>query len=257
MPMEFKQKTIGDIIESEHLMLSSAPQRYGAYYTIAIDLSEFLSLAVKSIDRDHETFSRFMSQVAKHHLLAVFSTVRLHHIQAMMNLRQVLENGACAAFAIANPDPAHFASTTPEGTLDASQKLTIKRYEWLNKHFPQGSSSIEAMKKMINKSTAHANIAYTNQNFRLAETGDGFNTPFFDFEDEYFVMCDLLMASSIALSLIKLFYGVKKDVNAIVWRDDFESRFASLFDRETALRNEMHSSDRFKQQQEKFGHLMK
>jgi hypothetical protein len=92
------------------------------------------------------------------------------------------------------------ASTTPEGTLDASQKLTIKRYEWLNKHFPQGSSSIEAMKKMINKSTAHANIAYTNQNFRLAETGDGFNTPFFDFEDEYFVMCDLLMASCIALS---------------------------------------------------------
>jgi hypothetical protein len=71
------------------------------------------------------------------------------------------------------------------------------------------------------------------------------------------VMCDLLMASNIALSLIKLFYGVKKDVNAIVWRDDFESRFASLFDRETALRNEMHSSDRFKQQQQKFGHLMK
>ena len=53
MPMEFKQKTIGDIIESEHLMLSTAPQRYGAYYTIAIDLSEFLSSAVKSIDRDH------------------------------------------------------------------------------------------------------------------------------------------------------------------------------------------------------------
>jgi hypothetical protein len=98
MPMEFKQKTIGDIIESEHLMLSSAPQRYGAYYTIAIDL---------------------------------------------------FENGACAAFAIANPDPAHFASTTPEGTLDASQKLTIKRYEWLNKHFPQGSSSIEATNRPL------------------------------------------------------------------------------------------------------------
>ena len=31
-----------------------------------------------------------------------------------------------------------------------------------------------------------------------------------------------------------------------MWRDDFESRFASLFDRETALLNEMHSSDRFK-----------
>jgi hypothetical protein len=65
------------------------------------------------------------------------------------------------------------------------------------------------------------------------------------------------MASSIALSLIDLFNGVKKDVNAIVWRDDFESRFASLIGRETALRKEMHSSDRFKQQLRKFGHLMK
>jgi hypothetical protein len=124
----------------------------------------FLSSAVKSIGRDHETFGRFLSQVAKHHLLAVFSTVRLHHIQAMMNLRQVLEHGACAAFAIANPDPAHFASITAEGTLDASKKLTDKRYKWLDKQFPKGSSQIKEMKEMINNSTAHANIAYTNQN---------------------------------------------------------------------------------------------
>jgi hypothetical protein len=33
--MDFKQKTIGDFIESENLMLSTALQRYGAYYTIA------------------------------------------------------------------------------------------------------------------------------------------------------------------------------------------------------------------------------
>jgi hypothetical protein len=257
VPMDFKQKTIDDIIESEHLMVSTAPQRYSAYYTIALDLSVFLSSAVKSIDRDHETFSRFMSQVAKHHLLALFSTVRLHQIQAMMNLRQALEYGACAAFAIANPDPAHFARTTPEGTLDASKKLTAKRYEWLGKHFPQGSSSIKAMKERINSSTAHANIAYTQKNFRLTDSGDGFSTPFFDFEEEYFVKGDLLMASSIALSLLDLFNGVKKDVNAIVWRDDFESWFASLFERETALRSEMHSSDRFKEQQRKFGNLVK
>jgi hypothetical protein len=37
--MDFKQKTIDDLIESEHLMLSIAPQRYGAYYSIALDLS--------------------------------------------------------------------------------------------------------------------------------------------------------------------------------------------------------------------------
>lgn len=183
--MDLKQKTIADIIQSEHLMLSTAPQRYGAYYTIALEVSMFLSSAVKSINQDRETFVRFLSQVKKHHLLAVFSTVRLHHIQATMNLRQVLEVGACAA--IANPEPAHFASTTPEGTLDASQKLTAERYKWLDDKFPEGSSEIKAMKTLINSSTAHANIAYTQNNFRLADSGNGFTTPFFDIEDEYFV----------------------------------------------------------------------
>ena len=204
-------------------MVSTAPQRYGAYYATARDLSVFLSSAVKSIDRDHETFARFNSQVAKHHFLAVFSTVRLHKIQATMNLRQVLENGACAAFAIANPDPAHFVNATPEGTFD-TKKLT-GTYKWLDEKFPKGSSQIKAMKDMINELTAHANIAYTNQNFRLADSGDKFSTPFFDIEDEFFVKADLLLASKIALSLIDLFYGVNKDVHAIVWRDDFHSRF--------------------------------
>jgi hypothetical protein len=255
--MDFKQKTIDDLIESERLMVLTAPQRYGAYYTLALDVSVFLSLVIKSIDRDHAIFVRFFSQVKKHHLLAIFSTVRLHQIQAMMNLRQVLEAGACAAFAIANPDPAHFASTTPEGTLVASQKLTIKRYEWLDKHFPQGSSSIKAMKDNINKSTAHANIAYTQKNFRLADSGNEFSTPFFDIDDAYFVTGDLLMASGLALSLIDLFYGVNKDVNAIVWRDDFLSQFDALVARQDDRRSEILSSDQFKGGQQKFGHLMK
>jgi hypothetical protein len=75
--MDFKQETIGDLIESEQLMVLTAPQRYGPYYTLAIDVSVFLSLAVKSIDRDHAIFVRFFSQVKKHHLLAIFSTARL------------------------------------------------------------------------------------------------------------------------------------------------------------------------------------
>jgi hypothetical protein len=113
------------------------------------------------------------------------------------------------------------------------------------------------MKDDINSSGAHANIVNTQKNFRLADSGSEFSIPFFDIDDAYFVRSDLLMASGFPLSLIKLFYGVNKDVKAIVWRDDFESRFFSLFERETALRSEMHSSDRFKEQERKFGHLVK
>src|SRR2546430_9857689 len=58
-----------------------------------------------------ESRASFFAQVKKHHMLALFSTVRLHKVQALMNLRQVLEAGACAAFAIANPDHKHFVDT--------------------------------------------------------------------------------------------------------------------------------------------------
>jgi hypothetical protein len=113
------------------------------------------------------------------------------------------------------------------------------------------------MKDNINKSTAHANIAYTQKNFRLADSGNEFSTPFFDIDDAYFVTGDLLMASGLALSLIDLFYGVNKDVNAIVWRDDFLSQFDALVARQDDRRSEILSSDQFKGGQQKFGHLMK
>jgi len=228
-----------------------APQRYGAHYTTALEASEFLSL--KSINRDLETFVRFLSQVKKHHLLAVFSAVRLHQIQATMNLRGVLEAGACAAFAIANPELAHFADPTPEGMLYPSQKLTVKRYKWLNEKFPKESSEIKELKEKINRSTAHPNTAFTQNNFRFADSGNEINTPFFDIEDEYVVKVVLLVASKIAVSVIDLFYCVNKDVNAIVWRDDFSLKFDRLVREERARRSEMGSTDRFKKAQTKFG----
>jgi hypothetical protein len=40
---------------------------------------------------------------SQENMLALLSTLRLHKVQSMMNLRQVLESGASAAFAIANP----------------------------------------------------------------------------------------------------------------------------------------------------------
>lgn len=252
--MDFKQKTIEEMIESERLMVFTAPQRYGAYWTLASNLWVFLSALAKSKSYvvPREIFVRFLSQVEKHHLLAAFSTVRLHHIQAMMNLRQVLEAGVCAAFAIANPDLAHFADFTAEGTLDASKTLANKRYEWLRRHFPEESSYIKAMKDQINNSTAHANIVYTQRNYREADGGEEFSTPFFDIEDEDFVTLDLLLASRIALKLIDLFYSVNKDVKAIVWRDDFESQLVRFAKQEKALSNEMTSSDLFKERQQTF-----
>lgn len=83
----------------------------------------------------------------------------------MINLRQVLEAGACAAFAVANPDHKHFVDTDAHGILDPSPKLARKRYAWLKQNYPAGSDAIERMKKQINLEAAHANLIGAQANF--------------------------------------------------------------------------------------------
>ncbi len=117
--MDFKQSTFGEIIDSERDMILTADKRYGAYYINASEFNILLNEFIKSVDLDRFIFAIFLSQVKKHSTLALFSVVRLHHTQAMMDLRQVLEAGACASYAIANTESADFADVGENGVLDA------------------------------------------------------------------------------------------------------------------------------------------
>jgi hypothetical protein len=94
-----------------------------------------------------------------------------------MNLRQVLEAGAAAAFAIAHPEMRHFADIDDIGLLDPSKNLAQKRYRWLDEHFPVQSQSIKEKKKLINKSTSHANIVSANQTFDVDHQLEQINAP--------------------------------------------------------------------------------
>ena len=58
----------------------------------------------------------FLSQIKKYHTLALFSVARLHHIQAMLNLRQVLEAGVNAAYGLANPNQDDFVIKNASGS---------------------------------------------------------------------------------------------------------------------------------------------
>ena len=46
-----------------------------------------------------------------------------------MNMRQVLEAGSAAAFAIVHPDHEHFVKKDKDGTLVPSKQLAKKRYD--------------------------------------------------------------------------------------------------------------------------------
>jgi hypothetical protein len=244
--MDFPQSTLEEIAESERQMVLGAKERYGKHFINARAGSVFLSRCIVSVDHDRMNFARFLALLKKHHMLAIMSAVRLHKVQAMMNLRQVIEAGAAAAFAIGNPQDHHFFKVDANNIITSPQELTKKRYRWLEQNFKVGSDAIKAKKELINNAQSHANIVSTDSVFHIADSGDVIKAPFFDIEDDYFVKTDLWLASAIALDLMDLFYGVNKGRNVIGFIDDFPAYLKQFESDTAALRVEMMATDRFK-----------
>lgn len=71
--------------------------------------------------------------------------------------------------------------------------------------YREKSDAIEAKKGRINDSQSHANVVSSHSVFRIDDTGELINAPFFDIEDDYFVKSDLWLASAVALELMDLF----------------------------------------------------
>ena len=127
MPEEL---TIGDIIESERQMFLTAGERYGEYFAHASALNTLLNNFIKSIDDPEKfIFLAYLSSVKKHHTLALFSTVRLHSVQAGMDLRQVVEAGAWAAYALAFKEKEKFCEDE-SGVIEIPDRLQKAGNTW-------------------------------------------------------------------------------------------------------------------------------
>lgn len=245
--MEFKQSTIQDIIESEKEMVLRGEEMYGEYFKNAADFNSLLNNFIKSIDDPTKfIFIAFLSQVKKHHTLALFSAVRLHHIQMNSNLRQVLEATAWAAYALGNPEKEKFCEEQKNGSLEVPQRLKEKRDKWLDQNFKPKSEEIKKLKELINKSTAHSNIVYAQQNFKMNGNIDaGFNIPFFDFADEYKIKTDLWSVANVALGILDLFYGANLKYKVFQLTDDFLQQFRELVKQNDKLKAEMMKEKRY------------
>jgi hypothetical protein len=245
--VDLKQSTFEEVIESERQLVLDADARYGKHYRNARACSIFLSRSIVSVELSHhETFGRFFSQMKKHHMLALLSTLRLHKVQSMMNLRQVLEASTAAAFAIANPEMHHFADIDEIGLLDPSKALAQKRYRWLDEHFPAGSQSIKEKKELINRTTSHANIVSANQTFDVDDEVQNIAAPFFDIEDEYHVQIDLWLVASVGVELMDLLYGVSQTRNAVEFVKGFPEYLHHAARQNDAIYAEITSTDRYK-----------
>lgn len=246
--MTFPQSTLEEITESERQMLLTAMERFGDYYVNARTSSVFMSRCIISVNHDRLNFARFFALMKKHHMLALLSLARLHKAQAMMNLRQALEAGAAAAFAIANPEDKHFFTVGKDGLIRTPSKLALKRYAWLEKNFSAHSAVIKANKDLINEYQSHANVISANSVFAVASTGDLIDAPFFDREDEHFVKIDLWLTASIAVELTGLFHAVNQTCDVIEFVDNFPAYFQRLANDTAVLRKEMMATDRYRAQ---------
>lgn len=244
--MEPKQTTIGEILDSEKEMVLHGSERFGEYFINASEINHLLNDFIKSVDPYLYFFAIFLSHIKKHHTLALFSAARLHRVQVGMNLRQVLEASSWAAYGIANTEKEKFYEEDGNNAMIVPEKLKKTKNKWLEKNFPDGSKVIKNYIQHIGGTMAHANLFYTLQNFKFNFEEGKFESPFFDYEDDFYVKTDLWWIANIGYGAMDLFYGVNQKLNTVIFADDFVPKLLSLKRKNDLLKLEMMQSPRFR-----------
>lgn len=190
--------------------------KYGNAFSNAYDSTLLFSDLVMMPVTDCELFFRFYSQAKKYHTLSIISTVRLHRIQAKMDMRYFLESAANAVFALAHPDTRNYLDLRRNGVAEAKSAST-KAYAWLEEKYPGHSEWIKALKKDINDQTAHAHIMNSLHNYWfVSDYSTDVVTSFFDFEDDGLVKHDLWQAAMAGLRAAQLILDVRNDYGRFI-----------------------------------------
>jgi hypothetical protein len=220
----------------EHQKLVDAERRYGNAFINAYNTTILLSNLMIWPVVDCDLFIRFYSQMKKYHTLSVVSTVRLHRVQAKMDLRYFLESAANAAFSLANIDTQNYFSLQSNRIGDA-QKATLKAYKWLETTYPGHSNFIKDLKADINQQTAHAHVVNSQHNFDFVPGQRAeIVTTYFDFGDDELVKLDLWVGAKAGLHAIDLILSVQKDFGGFLPSSDVGDLPQLMADNDAVLR---------------------
>lgn len=234
-----------EIIDKEREMLLSAGEKYGEHFRNSFNFVVLMQDFIVDVRPEAWIFALFLSQVRKHLVLSFFSVLRQHHIQAMLDLRQVFEAGAKGAYAIAFPDENIFVQKNDTGTLFEPKGLPKECYRWLEENYPEGTLPLKNLKNIINESCAHANAIFAFPNFEMTKGGRRIEFAFFDKEDADLVKVDLWFVGNTAMGLMDLFYGVNQKQNLITFTADFVLRLKNYEAAGKGLKAELMGKQRF------------
>jgi ABC-type cobalt transport system substrate-binding protein len=246
-------ETYRAILQVENDMVLHGAKKYGDYFKNAVELIHLFEYFARRIVKEERFIAvAFFSQAKKHLMLAFLSVARRHHIQAGMDLRQVLEATSWMIYAMAHPEEENFCKME-NGIMTVPQELKGEMYKWMEAEYLAKSDEIKSMRGRINESVGHSNIIYALQNFKLLHTPEkmGYFTSYFDFEDEYKEKCGLWLVANTTVGLLDLVYGVNQKERVFKVADDFLKRFNVLREQNDVLKKEMMQHERFVATQER------
>lgn len=244
---KYKQASFDDIIESERQILIDAKNSNDSFFNNALEFSNLLHNFIKHYNDPWNFISfAFLSQVKKHHILALLSATRLHHVQCGMNLRQVLEAWAWVAYAMSTKEQDRFYIIDENDVLQVPDRLKKAKNTWLNDKFNEKSTWIKKQKELINESVAHSNIFNTLQNFKVDYKNGIFENQYFDYDDEYKLRMNYWYISNIAMGLLDLFYGINNIYNVFQFADNFLLTYKALEKQSMDLRQQIMKDPRYK-----------
>jgi hypothetical protein len=206
----------------EHQKLVNAEERYGNAFVNAYNTTIMLSNIMMWPIVDCDLFIRFYSQMKKYHTLSLVSTVRLHRVQAKMDLRYFLESAVNAAFTLAHTDTQNYLDYAGN-KINNAQKATSLAYKWIEKAYAGHSKFIKDLKDEINGQTAHAHVVNSQHNFDFVPGPQAeIITSYFDFEDDTLVKLDLWLCAKAGLYAIDLILAVQKDFGGFLPSSDID-----------------------------------
>jgi hypothetical protein len=233
-----------DMSEKEHKLVMTAREKYGQVFVTLNELIRFL-LQFFEIDKPLEgfIFVLYLFLTRNSLFLCLLSAVRLHQVQAALNMREALEAGARAAYALVFTERNHFIIEKSDGTLEEKNNLRGSCYDWLETNYPAESEKIKSLKNQINKFFVHAKLTTIQS---IPELFEGKFLPRdFDIEDTLLVKANLLLLADITLDLIDLLAKVSSKTKIIKLITDFKRRMLEYRNTTGKIKKELMTHSRF------------
>ncbi|MDD5772248.1 MAG: hypothetical protein PHX78_02120 [bacterium] len=233
--MKYFQIETAAVLENEQI--KKALIEYGCVLVNANDFVGLLWEFVEGYEDKALNFIYFLSQVQKSLTLALLSTLRKHDVQMNLMLRHALESAVLACYGLFEANTNEFGTVNTDGILNPNDKVKDKAYKWLDEKYRSYSEKIKDMKDIINKNSAHPNIAQTLNNCNFAENLR--TITFLDEVDILFTKHRLWWIANISYGLLDLFEKVIKDYPIVKLDDGFIRKLEKLYVENEKIKQEL------------------